>query len=231
MISLILPYWDRQAAADKALRMLDIQYRDIGLEVVVVDDGGPQPFRAPKLGVDIQVVRMPPKDSPGAISAAINAGFEAATWDYICISAIEVLHTKPVLGSMAAELERIGPYGYVLAAAYCPEQKRWHCHSSVEVPFCPPGTGMAFCGMLRSDLYAMAEGFDEEYCEGAGWEDKDFIWRLTQVGARFSIRDDLVVIHPKAGAKIKWHPSALERNRRLFEQKWSNRWLQATPTS
>lgn len=221
MISVILPYWDRQAAADEALRSMAKAYRDLEIEVVVVDDGNPVPFVVPEVPLAIRVVRRPLKHEPRSCIAAWNEGVRRAAGDIICLSCAEVVHPRPVLAQMAAELENQGPMGYVLAAAWCPDFRQWHCHSSVPVPTCPPGTGLSFCSMLRRSLYDLVGGFDEAYMEGVGYEDRDFVQRMHRAGARFVIRDDLVVIHPKAGASIEWPAEWLERNRIIYESRWS----------
>lgn len=74
--------------------------------------------------------------------------------------------------------------------------------------------------MMSKDLFNRAGGFDEDYSEGAGYEDVDFIYRMKRAGAKFVIRDDLIVIHPKAGASIRWPSFMFERNRKLLEKKW-----------
>jgi glycosyltransferase involved in cell wall biosynthesis len=60
VISLILPYWNRQEATDAALCRMSELYIDLDLEVIVVDDGSPKPYIEPTLlPLDIQVVRLP----------------------------------------------------------------------------------------------------------------------------------------------------------------------------
>ena len=222
MISLILPYWQRQPAADVALRLLADTYGDTALEVVVVDDGSPDPFYAPMLDLSLTVIRLPAKAVPKSPVTCWNEGVKAASGDILALSCIEVLHRGPVMDDMLDQLEDMGPDGYVLAAAWCPEQRAWHTHSSVPVPQCPTGTGLAFLGMMHRDLYERAGGFDEDYRDGAGYEDRDFIHRLHRAGAQFAIRDDLVVTHPKTGATIRWPAEAFSRNQQLFESKWIN---------
>ena len=39
MISLILPYWNRQGATDRSLELMARHYRELHLEVIVVDGG------------------------------------------------------------------------------------------------------------------------------------------------------------------------------------------------
>ena len=39
MISLILPYFERQSATDDSLRLMAMHYHDLDLEIIIVDDG------------------------------------------------------------------------------------------------------------------------------------------------------------------------------------------------
>ena len=143
------------------------------------------------------------------------------TGDIVVISCIEVLHQNPVLEQMATELENLGPDGYVLAAAWCPENAEWHCHSSIHFPECPKGTGPSFLAAMHRSLYEKVGGFNEEMREGAGYEDRDFIFRLLEAGAKFKIRDDLVVWHPKGGgARIKWPAEKFARNEEIYRRRW-----------
>lgn len=220
MLSLILPYWQRQAAADRALALLDEHYCELGIELLVIDDGNAEPFEPIETALPVRVVRLPQKSGPKSPVTCWNVGVREARYDVVGLSCIEVLHQRPVLEEMAATLAALGPQGYVLAAAWCPEQHDWHCHSTKPVPTCPPGTGLAFLGLLHRSLYWAAGGYDELYRDGAGYEDRDFIWRLHRAGARFVIRDDLAVIHPKTDATIRWRPEAFGRNEALYRSRW-----------
>lgn len=221
MISLLLPYWNRQDAADKALALIEEQYSDLDLEVIVIDDGSPVPFVSPKTSLNLRVIRLELKGEPKSPCLCWNIGAREAKGDIIVLSCIEVLHEKPVLGAMLAELKE--PNDYVLAATYCPDTDEWHCHSTKVNPSAfpiPSGTGRAFCGMLFKSHYWAAGGWDEDYREGAGYEDVDWIYRLRKVGTTFKIRDDLVVIHPKKGATLDWGAAKFERNLKLLHKKW-----------
>jgi uncharacterized Rossmann fold enzyme/glycosyltransferase involved in cell wall biosynthesis len=220
LISLVLPYWERQAAADNAIALLAKQYAGMDLEVVIVDDGNPVPFKVPDVPLNIKVVRLPAKSEPKSPVTAWNAGAYAASGDIVVLSCVEILHEQPVLEQMAQCVRDNGPDAYVLAAAYCPDEQKWHCHSTVSVPTCPNGTGIAFCSALYKELFVRVGGYDEQYRNGAGYEDRDFIWRLHQAGAKFIHRDDLPVTHPKSGATIHWKPEDFARNRDLYEGRW-----------
>lgn len=219
MISLILPYWDRQEAANKALKSLEI-YKDLDLEVVIVDDGNKIPFKVPESPLNIKIITLPEKDIPKSCVVPWNEGVKASSGDVIILSCIEVLHEQPIIERMKVELDSMGKDGYVLASAWCPELNEWHCHSSIRTPRNVWGTGLSFFGMMNKELFYRAGGFDERYREGAGYEDNDFINRLLCVGAEFKIRDDLKVIHPKKGAAISWPAGAFEKNYELFKSKW-----------
>ncbi len=219
MISLILPYWNRKEAADRAFRTLE-QYQGTDLEIVLVDDGSEEPYIAPPSGLNIQYVRLPYHQQPRSPLAAWNAGVAASTGEFVCLSCVEIMHPEPVLAEMALEVERLGPKGYVLAAAWCPEMDEWHCHTSRPVPTCPKGTGISFCGMMHRELFDSAGGFDPEYIVGAGFEDRDFIQRMHNAGALFLIRDDLKVVHPKDGAHIDWGADRFAINEALYFKKW-----------
>lgn len=219
-LSLILPYWDRQEAANKAFELLAQQYSELDLEIIVIDDGNVIPFKKPDLPLDIKVITMPLKTIPMCPATVWNKGVEAATGEIVILSCVEVLHDKPVLQEMFLRLKALGEKGYILASAWCPEEGAWHCHSTVKTPRNPWGTGIAFCGMMYKKLYNEAGGFGEEYRDGAGYEDNDFINRLLAVGAKFKICDDLVVIHPKSGASIQWPAGSFQRNEGIFYKTW-----------
>jgi hypothetical protein len=216
-ISLILPYWDRQEAAEKAFKLLEKHYSDLDMEIIVVDDGNEIPFVIPDVNLDIRVLRLPLKFIPKSPVTAWNEGVKIAVGEIIALSCVEILHAEPVLQQMKGELVKMGKDGYVLASAWCPEENTWHCHSTVKIPRNPWGTGQSFCSMMYRELYEKAGGFDEEYREGAGYEDNDFINRLLAAGAKFNIRDELVVIHPKSNASITWPDGAFARNEAMFQ--------------
>jgi len=236
-ISLLLPYWDRQEAADKALRLIARQYADLDLEVIIVDDGNAVPFRLPvwfndEIGdvtepavkrLNIRVITLPRKKDPKSPCTPWNVAAKAANGDMLVLSCIEILHDKPVLEELARAVAAGGSDAYVLAAAYCPESGEWHCHSKVEVPTCPPGSGIGFCSAMHKELYFRAGGFDEIYRDGAGYEDRDFIWRLHNAGAKFIKRDDLVVTHPKSGASIAWGFEKFQRNEGIYLARWTGK--------
>lgn len=226
MISICLPYWNRPAALADALQSYRRHYDCLAMEIVVADDGS---SAAPDLAGEwpwpVRVIHLPPKDVALNPCVPMNEAVAASRGDVLVLSNAEIIHDQSVLPAMAAELRRLGPKGYVLAAAWCPDDGDWHCHSSIAgngagLVRQPPGSGFHFCAMLTRSLWDAAGGFDEDYRQGAGYDDPDWVNRLARAGAVFRIRDDLVVTHPRTAARSKWPAGAFERNRALFFSKW-----------
>ena len=220
MISLILPYWDRQQVTDKAMTLLWTHYHDLDLEIIVVDDGNKEPYRKTQWPLCVKIVRLPEKSNPMDSCLCYNKGFEVATGDYIALSNPETFHVKPVLEQMRDSIQNDNDY--VMAAAWCPEHKRWHCHSSMKRSdsndvgsFLPKGANYHFMSMMKRSLWP---GFDEDYRMGAGYSDADFVMRIKD--ANFIMRDDLVVEHVRTGARAQWTAPMFARNRDIFMRKW-----------
>jgi Glycosyl transferase family 2 len=226
MISLILPYWSRPNATNRAMALLAENYPQLDMEMIVVDDGSPSPYVLPDgMPWPTRVIHLEPKMVPKNPCVPYNIGVADSDGDLIAISNPEILHKMPVLGEMAEAID--DDKTYVLAAAWCQEQRRWHCHSNMNRgndndvgAYLPKGTNYHFMGMMRRELWEAAGGFDEEYRDGAGYDDPDFVRRLHKAGAKFLIRDDLIVEHPRNGARADWTAEGYARNRALFMSKW-----------
>lgn len=226
MISLCWPYWDRAAVADRSCALLAQHYADLDLELIVVDDGNATPYRAPQMPFPVRVVRLQIKSGPLDPCVPLNRGVAEARGDIIAISGPEMMHTKPILAQMRDELGD-DEKKYVLAAVWYAEKKVWHCHSTYKRSdngdvgsMLPPGADYHFMTMMHRSLWDAAGGFDEDYRQGAGYDDPDFVLRLHRAGAKFLIRDDLVVDHIRNGAHAAWTAEMFERNREIFIRKW-----------
>lgn len=227
MISLVWSYWDRQAVADRSCELLAKHYADLDLELIVVDDGNIEPYRAPAMPFPVRVVRLPAKDRPLNPCVPLNRGVAVASGDFIALSGPDMLHRSPVLAQMRDEIGE-NRKKYVLAAVWFAERSKWHCHSTHKRSdagdvgsMLPPGADYHFMSMLHRDLWDASGGFDEDYRDGSGYDDPDFVKRLERAGARFVIRDDLIVEHVRQGARTKWPAEGYVRNRAIFMNKWA----------
>lgn len=224
MISLVLPYWERLEAAQTAVRALARCYASLELEVIVVDDGSPHAFVPPAVPFELRVIRLEAKQKPKNPCVPLNAGIRAARGEFLALSGVEMLHGEPVLPAMRDAVRALGSSGYVTAAARA-DGDRWHSHSSL-LPLVEQGIRMpdrAHYHFLAMGHASLIKGvlFDEDYRDGAGYDDPDFLLRLQRAGATFELRDDLVVSHPRKDARSAWLPEMFERNRRLFLSKWT----------
>lgn len=227
MISLCWPYWDRQAVANQACALLAQHYVGLDMELVVADDGNNMPYQVMKgTPFPVSVVRLPLKTVPMNPCVPLNRAVSVARGEIIAISGPDMMHTKPILNQMRAELGD-DKKKYVLAAVWWPEKKKWHCHSSYKRSdagdvgsMLPPGADYHFMTMMHRSLWDECGGFDEDYRAGCGYDDPDFVMRLYKAGAKFLIRDDLVVEHVRTGAHAAWPKEGYVRNRELFMRKW-----------
>jgi GT2 family glycosyltransferase len=155
-----------------------------------------------------------------------NFGALRARGEYIALSNPENLHRSAILEEMRDSIKT--DLDYVTAAAWCPEQNRWHCHSSMVRSndndvgkYLPKGAQYHFMSMMKKSLWDKIGGFDEDYRLGCGYDDPDLVMRLHMAGANFIQRDDLVVEHSRLGAHAVWPPEGFKRNRNLFLSKWA----------
>jgi len=226
MISICMPYYQQpgQRRQELLLRSLD-QYRalysDMDLEIVVCDDGSPEPVEAP----GCKVVTLPRKDHALCPTTPINTAVANASGDVLVLTNPEIEHREPVLQQMLDALE--SPADYVTASCQNPDGS-WVAHSSldpkgsgVKAPI-PKGSALHFCAMFRPSLWLRAGGFDESLREGFAFDDNDWLWSLEAVGARFKHLDDAVVYHHTTGTR--WPSGGWARNAKIVMGKWQHRW-------
>lgn len=217
-VSVVMPYWRRQDALDQTL----VRYRQFygdHIEIIVVDDGSPEPAETELA----RLIRLPQKTKALNPCVPINIGVAASTGELIVITNPEVLPRAPFLDLMVRALDDAD---YVAAACWNEASKTWYCHSTLAPPPAamgrapiPDGAGLHFCAMLPRSVFGIVGGFCEEYRNGQGYEDNDFLWKLYDGGIRFRILDDCVTDH------IAVPPSEWTRsndNRALFESRWPN---------
>ena len=208
-----MPYYMRQEALNRSLESLRRFYPDA--EIVICDDGSPVPVRAP----GCEILSLPRKDYALNPCVPMNRAVAHAKGQILVLTGPEIEHREPVLYSMGMGLQ---PNDYVVAA--CRDTSgAWLCASHVRGGengrgAMPTGSGFHFCAMLHRSLFERAGGFDEDYRDGQAFDDNDWLFRLERAGARFILRDDLVVWHHRV--PCQWPAGGHERNRKLFEAKW-----------
>jgi len=227
MISMVVPFWKRGSTLKANLAQLKKFYPIMALEILIVDDGSPEPaIIDDQYPWPVSIIRLSPKDFALNPSVPFNIGVAKASGDIIAITNPEVIHREPILARMREELEALGPSGYVCAACWDTEKEVWYCHSHL----CPPGqkmgraripsgAGFHFLAMFYRSFYEEIGGFSEEYRDGQGFEDNDFLWKLHHAGASFRILDDCITDHV-ACERCEWPKGGHQRNKQIFESRW-----------
>lgn len=204
MLSVVMPYWNRNRALNRTLA----SYKYTDIEVIIVDDGSPEKADPIRCDFPIRVIRLQDKSEPKNPCVPINIGVSEAKGSHICITNPEIWHQEPVLDKMIAD-------HYVLAACWDVPREKWFCHSSVtHMTPMPEGFGLHFCGVLPKSQFVP---FDESYRGGCGYDDNDWAWALHSKGVQCEIRDDLVVLHEQ-DHRTAWR---MKSNRNKFYKKWN----------
>ena len=221
LMSVCIPYWERQVALDRMFpnyMKLYSECRDIRLEFSVCDDGSPtQPARVPSHCI---LTRLPKKDHPLNPCVPINHAVASSSGEIIVLTNAEVEHREPVLDEMRSLLGPPGEQRYIIASCKEVESGGWLAGPEVDYrkqgrsPV-PPGGHFHFLAMFWRQLWNRAGGFDEDYRNGQACDDNDWLWRLWSVGARFVTTQGVVWHH--RGTRLKWK---LPHNNKLLRQKW-----------
>ncbi len=223
MISVCMPYYDRFEAFCYGLASLESNYYAENLEIVVADDGSPEPLTDVRSILDIHVINMAGPKPPKNPCVPINIAVAHASGDIIALTNPEIIHKEPVIRTLLAHLRHVDDY--VIACCRNQHTGRWLVKPGLEYEHpVPKGAGFHFFAMLHRELWHKAGGFDHEYRDGQGFEDNDWLWRLHMVGARFKIVEDAVVYHPPS--RTNWPKGGLARNRELLRRNWGMVWNQ-----
>jgi GT2 family glycosyltransferase len=219
-----MPYYDRYQQLARAISAYERFYYAHNIEFIVADDGSTDPLIDLETFLDFTIVNLPGPKPPKNPCVPINAAVALAQSDVIVITNPEIIHETAVFDQMLDRLKNKNDY--VIAACQNQKTGRWQCRSTVEHEHpLPPGAGFHFCVMLHKDLFYAADGFDEDYRDGQGYDDNDWCWRLYEAGANFIMCDDIVVQHPPS--RTLWPKGGLERNRKLLQRKWGHLWNQS----
>lgn len=228
VVSVVMPFWRRQDVLTRNLQRYRELYPAFPLEILVVDDGSPEPAA---IGGDfpwpVHLIRLPAKTEPKDSVLPLNVGAQAARGKYLLLTGPEIIHRAPMLEGLVETERGVGSLAHVSPAVW--GGSWWYCHST-DMPAdakvgrapSPSGAALHFCALLRRDVFWAVRGFDEAYRDGAGYSDNDFLWKLHDIGVRFAIRDDLVADHVEC-PRCKWPGGAFARNRAIFEKKWRGR--------
>jgi hypothetical protein len=210
-VSVCMPYFERRDELERSMRAYEAIYDDI--ELSIVDDRSYPSLVLPETGLDVVFSRLDGEKGAKNPCVPMNIAVNQSKHDVIVLTGPEIQHTGDIFTAM---LEKLGPMTYVTAKCIEPSGKqlvpRQRQHNI------PENSGFHFCTMLTRELWDLAGGFDENYRDGQGHEDVDWLYTLESVGATFVMVDETVIHHP---TKTFWPRGGHKRNRDYLRKKWN----------
>ncbi len=227
-ISIVTAYHNRRTLFTKTLESLT-NTKHIDFEVIAVDDASNEDQRIEDLSQQfpfLKVFRINPINKWWCNPCIPNnIGFHKASGDIVVIQNPECLHLGDVLYDISINW---APNRYLVYGCYalsktlndkvsifsgndstsirsvisptndipleqCPHMDRWYQHSEYS-PRC-----FNFCTVIGRDALKGLGGFDEEYADGIGYDDTEFIHRIRMSGLDVRMIDNPIVVH-------QWHP-------------------------
>lgn len=221
-ISICMPYWNRPGEWARSKATYAKQYPDLKLEFSICDDGSRVPLRDTQDPSE-RIIALPPKDHALNPCVPINLAVRNATNDVIVLTNPETEHRERVLDKMLEALT--GPNDYV--ATGCRDTMHGAVYAgpgrNMKECLVPPGTHYHFCVMFHRELFERAGGFDEEYRDGHGYDDNDWLWRLWALGdVNFKYVPGTVWHVRSLMQRSLWKGPLLRRNEDLLRKKWGH---------
>jgi GT2 family glycosyltransferase len=234
--SIVIPVLEQLSYTKLALEGIEKHTPAGEYEIVVVDNGsrdGTPSFLAGRRDV-VTITNASNRGFP----AACNQGIAAARGAEIVLLNNDVVVTAGWLAGLrrcagAPGVGIVGPMTNVVKGPQKDETARYddldamHRHAAdvarrrrglhVEVERL-----MGFCLFVRREVFDVIGGLDERFGIG-NYEDDDFSLRARKAGFRLRIAGDVFVHHYGSrtfAARAEGYDDVLERNRRLFDEKW-----------
>lgn len=209
-----MPYYHRADRLSVSIASLERWYYGEDMEIVIVDDGSPDPLTLETV-LDVSIIVLPGPKPPKNPCLPINEAVRHAKGEHIVITSPEIKHKRPALHA----LFDLYAGGRDVVSAPCWDPDRgWiagkNSPTGPKIGAKPAGADFPFCTLLSRDFFYEAGGYDEDYRNGQGYDDNDFLWRLEGAGAHFKCSDVEVVHHHE---KTEWN---MKSNQPLFRKKW-----------
>ncbi len=219
-VSVCVPYWNRPTEWAISKASYRKQYPDLDIEFSVCDDGSAQPLHDEP---NQRVVSLSFKTNALNPCVPINRAVRNAKHDIIVLTNPETEHRERVLDKMLAALQE--PNDYVMTG--CRDTIHGAVYAGPERDYrgclMPPNTHYHFCVMFRRELFERVGGFDEEYREGHGYDDNDWLWRLWNLGdVNFKYVPGTVWHVRGLMQRSLWKGPLLRRNEELLRRKWGH---------
>jgi len=219
-VSIVMAYYNRKPQLYKTLETISQSKFRGNLEVIIVDDGSDDEHRLDSVNQDfnlnIKVIRINPEDkwykNP---CIPFNKGFSAATGEIIIIQNPECCH----LGDVVSMATRVSKNQYFTFHAYSLDKAQTESLKEINLSTDPlpfelmEGTAglegttgyynhakfrpvaFHFCSAMHRSNLEKLNGFDERYAKGIGFDDNEFLVRITRLGLNIAFVASPFVLH------------------------------------
>lgn len=238
--SIIMPYHKKRTLQNTLLSYLHFYQGRTDYEVVLMEDHKNVADDDERRALRTILNRFSPQmnihhvetyfDNCFAPSRMFNAGVMYAQGEYVVLTSPECFHMVDILKGFDKELDK-NPDAYIVPACYNtddtktvakfaefkPLRKIWLQHSK------HLNRGLYWCAVLSKAQYSVVGGIDEEYAEGFGREDIDFVRTLKAKSVKIITRDDLLVVHQNHPDCSPQKKELWARNKRYYDKKWEGK--------
>lgn len=221
-LSIAMPYFNRHGQLAQSRMMYDKTYPDLDIEYSICDDGSTPPLvdtQDPK----VRLTRLPEKRTAKNPCVPINIAVRNCTREMIVLTNPETEHHTRVLDQMLNAWK--GLNDYVMAGCRDTLHGDWYSGDGRSMKGClaPPRFHYHFCVLFHRELFERIGGFDEDYREGHGYDDNDWLWRLHAAGDVNPIFVPGVTAHRRQiMQRSLWKGPLLLRNEALLRKKWGH---------
>jgi len=224
--TLIIPTYKRNSLLLFGLYSVHEYLSSAHLEIIILDNGPKDDALPVAQSFNAKYIWVKERKGWSGPGHSLNVGVKAASTDIVILSCPEIWHMNDCIKSTLEEFElndskiMVMPTGkddenkecldYLLTkyTDVSPNLYDRCCHLNCKVPF--------LLGMYKKD-YIDIGGYDEDFMEGVGRDDRDFVERMLQNGCRY-IETPGKIVH-------LWHErqpddtEARKYNIKLYEQR------------
>lgn len=198
--SVVIPALGRQAVLSKVLRAFGQQTTTTPFEVIVVDDGSPEPINLDDH--DAEGCRLVRHEHTLGRASAINTGFEHAAGSILIICDSDVLPDPHFVAAHLAFHRRSAPHATCLGALRnLSSASLWaRLVGARSNPYAPVKGEIAWYQWYTDNWSVRISGelptifFDPRF-QGWGWEDFDLGYRLSRLGFTSHFNEEASATH------------------------------------